>query len=99
MPKVLVVGAMGRMGESVRTAIEETTLLELGAALEAPGQPCIGGLIDNDIKLPDEPKAALSGCDVPIEFTTPAACLQASRAPAEPACAPRLGHTRCSDPA
>ncbi|MFV1977838.1 MAG: 4-hydroxy-tetrahydrodipicolinate reductase, partial [Myxococcota bacterium] len=34
MPKVLVVGAMGRMGESVRAAIEQTTQLELGAALE-----------------------------------------------------------------
>ncbi len=69
MPKVLVVGAMGRMGESVRAAIEETTQLELGAALEAPGQPCIGGLIDEDIGCagapnPDEFKRLVAGIKI-----------------------------------
>jgi 4-hydroxy-tetrahydrodipicolinate reductase len=97
MPKVLVVGAMGRMGESVRAAIEETTQLELGAALEAPGQPCIGGLIGNNIKIYDDPKAALSGCDVAIDFTTPAATLQAMRAAAEAGVAYVCGTTGFSD--
>lgn len=97
MPKVLVVGAMGRMGESVRAVIEEVTQLELGAALEAPGQPCIGGLIGNDIEIYDDPKAALSGCDVAIDFTTPAATLQAMRAAAEAGVAYVCGTTGFSD--
>ena len=97
MPKVLVVGAMGRMGESVRAAIEETTQLELGAALEAPGQPCIGGLIGNDIEISDDPKAALSGCDVAIDFTTPEATLRAMRAAAEAEVAYVCGTTGFSD--
>ncbi len=97
MPKVLVVGAMGRMGQSVRAAIEETTQLELGAALEAPGQPCIGGLIGNDIEISDDPKAALSGCDVAIDFTTPEATLRAMRAAAEAEVAYVCGTTGFSD--
>jgi len=97
MHKVLVVGAMGRMGESVRAAIEETTQLELGAALEAPGQSCIGGLIRNNIKISDDPKAALSGCDVAIDFTTPEATLRAMRAAAEAEVAYVCGTTGFSD--
>jgi 4-hydroxy-tetrahydrodipicolinate reductase len=97
MPKVLVVGAMGRMGESVRAAIEETTQLELGAALEAPGQPCIGGLIGNHIEISDDPKAALSGCDVAIDFTTPEATLRVMRTAAEAEVAYVCGTTGFSD--
>jgi 4-hydroxy-tetrahydrodipicolinate reductase len=97
MPKVLVVGAMGRMGESVRAVIEETTQLELGAALEAPGQPCVGGLIGDDIEISDDPKAALSGCDVAIDFTTPEATLQVMRAAAEASVAYVCGTTGFSD--
>jgi 4-hydroxy-tetrahydrodipicolinate reductase len=97
MPKVLVVGAMGRMGESVRAAIEETSQLELGAALEAPGQPCIGGLIDEDIEISDDPKAALSRCDVAIDFTTPEATLRVMRAAAEAEVAYVCGTTGFSD--
>jgi 4-hydroxy-tetrahydrodipicolinate reductase len=97
MPKVLVVGAMGRMGESVRAAIEETTQLELSAALEAPGQPCIGGLIGNNIEISDDPKVALSGCDVAIDFTTPEATLQVMRAAAEAGVAYVCGTTGFSD--
>ena len=97
MHKVLVVGAMGRMGESVRAAIEETTQLELGAALEAPGQPCIGGLIGNHIEISDDPKAALSGCDVAIDFTTPEATLRVMRTAAEAEVAYVCGTTGFSD--
>jgi 4-hydroxy-tetrahydrodipicolinate reductase len=97
MYKVLVVGAMGRMGESVRAAIEKTTQLEFSAALEAPGQPCIGGLIGDDIEISDDPKAALSGCDVAIDFTTPAATLQVMRAAADAGVAYVCGTTGFSE--
>ncbi len=83
MPKVLVVGAMGRMGQCVRTAISETPRLELGAALEAPDHPSVGSSIADDVKISDDPKAALSQCEVAIDFTTPAATLQVMHAAAE----------------
>ncbi len=82
MPKVLVVGAMGRMGQRVRAAISEAPPLELGAALEARGHPSVGNSIADAIKISDDPKAALSGCEVAIDFTTPAATLQVLRAAA-----------------
>jgi len=97
MHRVLVVGAMGRMGECVRAAICEAPQFELGAALEAPGQPCIGGLIDEDIEISDDPKAALAGCDVAIDFTTPEATLRAMRAAAEAEVAYVCGTTGFSD--
>jgi dihydrodipicolinate reductase len=37
--RVVVVGALGRMGERVRAALAEHPELSLGAALEAPGPP------------------------------------------------------------
>jgi 4-hydroxy-tetrahydrodipicolinate reductase len=83
MPRVLVVGAMGRMGERVRAAISEAPRLELGAALEAPGHPAIGKPIASGIEISDDPKAALSRCEVAIDFTTPEATLRVMRAAAD----------------
>jgi len=97
MPRVLVVGAMGRMGERVRAAIEETTQLELGAGLEAPGHPGIGNPIANGIEISDDPKAALSQCEVAIDFTTPEATLQIMRAAADAGVAYVCGTTGFSD--
>ncbi len=82
MPRVLVVGAMGRMGERVRAAIAEAPRLELGAALEAPGHPSVGNAIDGGAVISDDPKAALAGCEVAIDFTTPGATLEVMRAAA-----------------
>jgi 4-hydroxy-tetrahydrodipicolinate reductase len=97
MHKVLVVGAMGRMGECVRTAIEEAAQLELEAALEAPGHPSIGKSIATGVKISDDPKAALSACDVAIDFTTPEATLRVMRAAAEAEVAYVCGTTGFSD--
>ena len=57
MPKVLVVGAMGRMGERVRAAISEAPQLEVGAALEVHGHPSVGSSIAGAIEISDDPKA------------------------------------------
>ncbi len=90
MPKVLVVGAMGRMGERVRAAISEAPQLEVCAALEARGHPSVGSSIAGAIKISDDPKAALYRCVVAIDFTTPAATLQVLRAAA-------IASARCSE--
>ena len=97
MPRVLVVGAMGRMGECVLDAISEAPRLELGAALEAPGHPDIGNPIANGIEVSDDPKAALSQCEVAIDFTTPEATLQVMRAAADAGVAYVCGTTGFSN--
>jgi len=97
MLRVLVVGALGRMGQCVLAAIAQTPGLELGAALEAPGHPAVGTPIADGIALGDDPKSALSRCKVAIDFTTPAATLHVMRAAAEAGVAYVCGTTGFSD--
>jgi 4-hydroxy-tetrahydrodipicolinate reductase len=97
MPKTLVVGAMGRMGQCVRAAIAESPQLELGAALEVRGHPSVGDSIGGAIKISDDPKAALSACEIAIDFTTPEATLEVMRAAAEVGAAYVCGTTGFSD--
>ncbi|MGI9431173.1 MAG: 4-hydroxy-tetrahydrodipicolinate reductase, partial [Myxococcota bacterium] len=69
--RVLVVGALGRMGERVRAALDEHEGLCVGGALEAPGHPQLGREIAPGVKLSDDPSAALGDCDAAIVFATP----------------------------
>lgn len=71
---VSVVGALGRMGERVRAAVTAHPELHVAGALEAPGHPGIGSEVDG-VVVSDDPKTALSGCDVAIEFSVPKATL------------------------
>lgn len=80
--RVLVVGALGRMGECVRAAVAEEPSLRLGAALEAPGHPRLGETLEERVVLGDDPTPALAACDVAIDFSVPAATLPALRAAA-----------------
>ena len=77
--RVLVVGALGRMGEQVRAALAEQPDLVLGAALESPGHPRLGESLAEGVTLGEDAKAALAGCDVAVDFTTPAATLATLR--------------------
>jgi 4-hydroxy-tetrahydrodipicolinate reductase len=97
MLKVLVVGAMGRMGQSVCAALSEAPGLELGAALEAPGHPSVGERIADGIEVSDDTKAVLSSCEVAIDFTTPEATLQVMRAAADAGVAYVCGTTGFSN--
>jgi len=97
MLKVLVVGAVGRMGQCVRAALAEASGLELGAALEAPGHPSVGTEIDGGVEISDDPKAALAACAVAIDFTTPEASLRVMRAAADAGVAYVCGTTGFSD--
>lgn len=80
---VMVVGAQGRMGLEVRAALEGEPRLVFAGALERPGHPEIGARLPGDVILRDEPKAALEGCRVAIDFSVPAATLLNLRAAAE----------------
>jgi len=97
MPRMLVVGAMGRMGQRVCAAISEAPRVELGAALEARGHSAVGRSIAPGVTISDDPKAALSRIDVAIDFTTPTATLEIMRVAAEAGVAYVCGTTGFSD--
>jgi 4-hydroxy-tetrahydrodipicolinate reductase len=81
--RVLVVGALGRMGERVRAVVAEQQLLQLGAALEAPGHPGLGRTLEKGIRVGDDAKACLASCEVAIVFAIPDATVSFLREAAE----------------
>jgi len=95
--RVLVVGARGRMGECVRAALTREPALRLAAALEAPGHPELGRVLEGGVRLGDDAKAALAACDVAIDFSHPASTLATLRLAAEDGRAYVTGTTGFSD--
>lgn len=94
--RVLVVGACGRMGESVRAALAGEPSLTLAAALEAPGHPQLGRELAPGVRLGDDAKAALASADVAIDFSRPEASLPLLRAAADASVACVIGTTGLS---
>jgi 4-hydroxy-tetrahydrodipicolinate reductase len=92
----LVVGALGRMGEAVRAALEEEPSLELAAALEAPGHPGIGTRLAEGVGVRDDAAAALAGCHVAIDFSVPTSTLATLRSAADAGVAYVTGTTGLS---
>ena len=80
---VLVVGALGRMGECVREALAGHAELQLAAALERPGHPDLGAELEGGVRVTDDIKAALDGVAVAIDFSIPDSTLSNLRAAAE----------------
>jgi 4-hydroxy-tetrahydrodipicolinate reductase len=78
--RVLVVGALGRMGEHVREALRDEPSLVLAAALESPGHPGLGSDLGGGVVVTADAKAALRGCDVAIDFSVPSSTLALARA-------------------
>jgi len=95
--RVVVVGALGRMGECVRAAIADEPELVLAAALEAPGHPGIGESVAPGVVVLDDAAKALAGADVAIDFTVPAATLANLRAAADAGVAYVTGTTGFSE--
>ena len=56
--RVLVIGALGRMGERVRAAVADEPALRLTAALEAAGHPGLGTTLEAGVRVEDDAKAA-----------------------------------------
>lgn len=83
MTGVMVVGAQGRMGLEVRAALGGEPTLELAGALERAGHPEIGKTLSEGVILQDDPKRALDGCQVAIDFSIPSATLSNLRAAAD----------------
>lgn len=82
MIKLSVNGAAGRMGRQLLTAIAERQDACLSAAVDAPGQACIGidssvlsGGDSTGVKVVDNPSALAADTQVVIDFTAPSVSL------------------------
>ncbi len=95
--RVLVVGALGRMGERVRAAVSEEPRLRLGAALEGPGHPRLGERLEDGVSLGDDAKAGLAASDLVIDFSLPAVTLATLRLAADAGLPYVTGTTGFSD--
>lgn len=74
--KVLLVGALGRMGERVRAVLDDHPSLALAAALEASGHPGLGSEAGSGIHVSDDFASAVDGADVVIDFSVPKSTLR-----------------------
>lgn len=73
--RVLVAGAIGKMGERVRAAVANEPALKLGALLEAPNSSAIGKTVDG-LSITADPKAAMTQSDVVIDFSIPSVSIE-----------------------
>jgi 4-hydroxy-tetrahydrodipicolinate reductase len=80
---VLVVGALGRMGRCVRSALEAEPGLVLAAALESKENPGQGTRLEHGVVVSDDVAASLAASDVAIDFSVPSATLAIARAAAD----------------
>lgn len=94
--RVLVVGAMGRMGEQIREQVAMHPDLCLGAALERSGHPAVGTAVEDGVVVTDDVKAALAASDVVIDFSIPPATIANLHAAADAGVAYVTGTTGLS---
>jgi len=80
--KIAINGAAGRMGRQLLAAVAERPGTVLGAAIDAPGQACIGvdtsvlsGGETTDVLTSDNVSAVMSDFDTIIDFSAPAVTL------------------------
>jgi len=73
--RVLVVGALGKMGERVRAAIAAEPALCVGAGLERPQHPGLGNKLPEGVRVTADLDEALAASDVVIDFSVPDASL------------------------
>lgn len=81
MIKVVVCGALGKMGRTVVDEIAGDPELELAGAVEAPGHPGLGSKLER-VEVAADHAAAARLADVVVDFTNPKAALEAVRAAA-----------------
>jgi 4-hydroxy-tetrahydrodipicolinate reductase len=93
--RLIVVGAGGRMGRTLVTAIADSAGMRVAGAVEAAGSPLIGqdagalaGVAPMGVQLTGDIKPLLAGADGIVDFTVPAATV----AHAELAAQHRLVH-------
>ena len=81
--RVVVVGALGRMGAMVRDALQRDADLTLVGALEQLGHPDLGNEVESGVTVTCDPAAVLADCDVAIDFSIPESTLANLRVAAD----------------
>jgi 4-hydroxy-tetrahydrodipicolinate reductase len=81
--RVLVAGAMGRMGERLRALLADDADLGLAAALERPGHEALGRELAPGVRLTADADEALAAAELAIVFANPAGSLALVRRAAE----------------
>lgn len=101
--KLVIVGAGGRMGQTLIRAIDATDGVTLSAAVESPGSPHLGkdagelaGIDTNGIAISDDPLPAFAAADGVIDFTIPKASVEFSGLAAQARIVHVIGTTGCS---
>jgi 4-hydroxy-tetrahydrodipicolinate reductase len=87
--KVAVSGAAGRMGKRIIALAHEHPEIEVSGALEGPGAPALGsdagevaGIGRIGVPITDDIQAAISNCDVLLDFSSPSATVEHAKAAA-----------------
>jgi len=75
MIKVVVCGALGKMGRTVVDEIAGDAGLALAGAIEAPGNPGLGSALSG-VTVTANLARALGACDVVVDFTNPKTALE-----------------------
>lgn len=103
MMKLVVIGAAGRMGQSLIRAIAENDAVILSGAVERAGSQylskdsgVLSGTVFNGIAISDDLEAALSSADGVLDFTTPAVTVEVAKIAARHGFVHIIGTTGCS---
>lgn len=103
MMKLVVIGAAGRMGQSLIRAIDGNDGVVLFAAVERAESPfllkdsgVLAGLSPNGIVISDDLEEALSNADGVLDFTAPAVTIEVAKISARYGLVHIIGTTGCS---
>ena len=101
--KLAVVGAAGRMGQTLIRVIHATPGAILAGAIERPGSPHIGsdagelaGIGNLGVSITDDAAAAFAGVEGVLDFTTPAASVVFSGLASQARIVHVIGTTGCT---
>ena len=102
--KLVVVGAAGRMGQTLIRAIDAVDGVSVSAAIELAGSPNLGrdsgelaGIGTNDVPITDDALAAFAAADGVVDFTIPKASVEFAGLAAQARIVHVIGTTGCSD--
>lgn len=82
MQHIAIAGSAGRMGRALLEAVAQSSDFRLKSALERPDSPFVGKDAGesigapNGVNISDNVNAALTGCDVLVDFTRPEGTMQ-----------------------
>jgi len=102
--KIVVVGAAGRMGQTLVRAVNETKGVVLSGATEITGSPAVGkdagelaGIGANGVAITDDPLTVFAAADGVLDFTIPAASVEFAALAAQARIVHVIGTTGCND--